>query len=85
MSDILHIDVEVFEERLTHNDKVIAVGARTNITVPVNGCYSVPKLERLKEKIDKVLRDNLPDCLLHEGGGRRELENGLDGEAHDGV
>ena len=64
MSECLHIEVEVFEERRTHDDKVIAVDARTNIEVPLNGCYSVPRLERLKEKLDRALREYLPDCLI---------------------
>ena len=68
MSESLRIEVEVFEERRVFDDKVLAVDARTNITVPLNGSYSVPKLERLKEKLNEVLRENLPDCLLHDGG-----------------
>ena len=84
MSEGLRIEVKVFEQRLTVNDRVCAVDARAEISVPLNGCYSVPKLARLKSKLNKVLRENLPGCLLR-GGVRRELENGLDGEAHDGV
>ena len=70
MSDCLRIEIDIVEERLCHDygDKVVAVDARTNITVPVNGSYSVPKLERLKEKMNEVLREYLPDCLLHDGG-----------------
>ena len=85
MSEGLRIEVNVVEERLTTTDRVCAVGASAEISVPLNGCYSVPKLARLKSKLNKVLRENLPGCLLREGGVRRELENGLDGEAHDGV
>ena len=68
MSDSLRIEVEVIEEWRVFDDRVVAVDARTNITVPVNGSYSVPKLERLKEKLNEVLREYLPDCLLHDGG-----------------
>ena len=68
MSESLRIEVEVIEERRVFDDRVVAVDARTNITVPVNGSYSVPKLERLKEKLNEVLREYLPDCLLHDGG-----------------
>ena len=68
MSESLRIEVEVFEERRVFDDKVFAVDARTNITVPLNGSYSVPKLERLKGKMNEVLRKYLPDCLLHDGG-----------------
>ena len=64
MSECLHIEVNVFEERLTHDDRVIAVDAVANVTVPLNGCYSVPRLERLKANLDRVLHDNLPDCLI---------------------
>ena len=64
MSESLRIEVEVFEERRVFDDRVVAVDARTNITVPVNGSYSVPKLERLKEKMNEVLREYLPDCLI---------------------
>ena len=64
MSESLRIEVEVFEELRVFDDKVVAVDARTNITVPVNGSYSVPKLERLKEKLNEVLLEYLPDCLI---------------------
>ena len=69
MSDCLRIEIDIVEERLCHDygDKVVAVDARTNITVPVNGSYSVPKLERLKEKMNEVLREHLPDCLIAGG------------------
>lgn len=64
MSESLRIEVEVFEERRVFDDRVVAVDSRANITVPVNGSYSVPKLERLKEKLNEVLREYLPDCLI---------------------
>ena len=67
MSESLRIEVEVFEERRVFEDRVVAVDARTKITVPVNGSYSVPKLERLKEKMNEVLREYLPDCLIAGG------------------
>ena len=69
MSDSLRIEVEVIEERRVFDDRVVAVDARASITVPVNGSYSVPKLERLKEKMNEVLREYLPDCLI--AGGAR--------------
>lgn len=69
MSEGLRIEVNVFEQRLSINDRVCAVDARAEIILPLNGCYSVPKLAQLKDKLNKVLRENLPGCLLREGGG----------------
>ena len=68
MSESLRIEVDVIEERRVFDDRVVAVDARADITVPVDGSYSFLELELLKLRLNEVLRKYLPDCLLHDGG-----------------